>query len=78
MPQAIKHRRFLYKLTSIETIRVGIVIQSELHIQLSNAIGFDWPAYFDNEISAFESTFNYGSKFVRWIDNEWITTDIED
>jgi len=74
MSEEIKCKRFLYsygggsKLIKIGVVQDGIA----LDIELRAALGEFWPAKYSTLEAAFEATFHHGSKFVRWVDTNWV------
>lgn len=69
-----KHKRFLYRYASDDNtcVRVGVIQKNELIAYIDRCDILDTLTEFKSIEKAFEHTFRYGSKFIKWIDTEWV------
>lgn len=72
----LRHRRFVWAFAEC-TPRIGVVEQPAMYVQIRAFLGDVWQGRFRSEDAAFEATFKHASRFVAWIDKDWVETPID-
>jgi hypothetical protein len=66
-----EHKRYLYTYAGSNSPQVGVVEKLRLYANLPLRVDV---SKYDTIEAAYCGTFNHGSRFVRWLDEEWVTS----
>lgn len=72
------YKRYLYAYPNMPNVLLVGLFKQDSESAVIHAHGEHWKLQFSTLEQAFEETFSYGSTFVKWIDEQWVTTDISE